>query len=88
MSLFITRDINERFYGFPVNNILLGEYFMIQNCGPTSRSKTEIKLEIVAPKDIIILREEHLREYGGLEGTLRAAYNGSLNKSREINSRI
>ena len=79
--LNITRAVSEKFYLFPTLSILGGEYIEIANLGTRSVSNgKETEFGILAPKGLKILREEHLREYGGLDNILRDIYSGNLDK--------
>lgn len=83
-GLIISRAINEKVYGFITDNLSVGEFIEIQNLGPISiKYEREAQIRIDAPKSLVVIREEHLNYYGGLQGAVEHAIIGDLISMRD-----
>jgi len=70
MSLTINKNTNEKYYLIATEELQPGDYIKITRLYINHNGK-RIGNFIEAPESVIVLREEHIQEKGGLENIIK-----------------
>jgi hypothetical protein len=77
-GLIITRNLNEKIYGFVTHSLQAGEYIELENMGPCIENQKENRYKLIAPRNLVIIRGEFLQSYGGFSRIIEHAKSGNL----------
>ena len=78
MGLIISRRTEESYYLFIHGPVAIGDYIKITHRNGYDRDVGVGKEDVVAPENILILREEIVKEIGGLENIVKQIKEGTF----------